>query len=83
MKEPIKFEWKGNHHLYYGIFLVVFGLFNVYMGTDNGNLSELSNLWWTIIGIGGFCVVDDIIEHTVTSETPLRKLYLLLFKLKE
>jgi len=83
MREPIKFYWKGNHHSYYGIFLLAFGLFNAYMGTDNGNLSELSELWWTIIGIGAFCIIDDIIEHNITADTPLRKLYEIIFKIKE
>jgi uncharacterized membrane protein len=83
MKPPVKFYWKGNHHSYIGIFFIAFGLFNVYMGTDNGNLSDICSLWWTITGIGAFMVIDDIIEHKVTSETPLRKIYLMLFKLKE
>jgi uncharacterized membrane protein len=83
MKPPVKFYWKGNHHSYYGVFFIAFGLFNVYMGTDNGNLSDICSLWWTITGIGAFMVIDDIIEHKVTSETPLRKIYLMLFKLKE
>ena len=83
MKEPVKFEWRGNHHSFYGVFLIAFGLFNAYMGIDNGNLSEISWLWWTITGVGVFMLIDDIIEHNITSETPLRKIYLLLFKLKE
>lgn len=83
MKPPIEFKKMGNHHSYYGVFFIAFGLFNYCMGIDNGNLSEISLLWWTIIDIGGFMLVDDIIEHTITSETPLRKLYLFIFKMKE
>jgi hypothetical protein len=83
MKPPVKFYPKGNHHSYYGIFFIAFGLFNYCMGIDNGNLSDICWLWWTITGIGAFMVIDDLIEHTITSETPLRKLYLFLFKLKE
>lgn len=83
MKPPVKFEWKGNHHSYYGVFLVAFGLFNYYMGVDNGQLDALGPLWISTIGLGAFCIIDDIIEHKITSETPLRKIYLMLFKIKE
>jgi len=83
MKPPVKFEWKGNHHSYYGVFLVAFGVFNYLMGVDNGQLSELGPLWISTIGLGAFCIIDDLIEHNVTSETPLRKIYLAIFKIKE
>ena len=52
MQSKVKFEWRGNHHSYYGIFLAVFGIFNWYMGVDNGELSTLIPLWQACIGIG-------------------------------
>jgi hypothetical protein len=83
MKPPVKFIAWGNHHLYYGISFLAFGTYNLILGIGNGNLDSLSPLWISIMGFGVFCVIDDLIEHLVTSETPLRKLYLFLFKLKE
>ncbi|GEM_PF-3640639 len=83
MKKPIKFQWRGNHHGYYGVFLVAFGLFNYYMGIDNGQLSDLSGLWLSAAGLGALCIIDDIIEHKITSDTPLRKLYRWIYKIKE
>jgi hypothetical protein len=75
MQPPIKFVWKGNHHSYYGIFFIVFGLFNWYMGNENGNLEGLIPFWQAFIVAGGFFIADDIVEHTVTASTPLRKTY--------
>lgn len=80
MHSRIKFEWRGNHHSYYGIFLIAFGIFNWFMGIDNGELSTLIPLWQAFIGIGGFMLADDIIEHTITSDTPLRLIYDLIIK---
>ena len=73
MRPPVPFKWRGNHHGYYGVFFIVFGLFNVYMGMNN--IEELMPLWWTITGVGVFMLVDDIIEHTITADTPLRILW--------
>ena len=74
MKPPVKFHWRGNHHSYYGIFFVAFGLFNFYMSMNN--LEVLFPVWGlvTLIGIG--MVIDDIIEHTLTGSTPLRLLWI-------
>ena len=83
MKPPVKFQWRGNHHAYYGVFFIAFGLFNYYMSIDNGHLESLGGLWLSIAGVGAFFLIDDIIEHKITRETPLRKIYLWLFKLKE
>lgn len=75
MKPPVKFEWKGNHHLYTGIFFVVFSIFQWCMGLNNGELTTLIPIWQTILGMGIFMIIDDIIEHTITADTPLRLLY--------
>ena len=83
MKPPVPFKWKGNHHSYYGVFMVAFGLFNWYMGIDNGQLAALIPLWQSFAGIGALFILDDWIEHNVTASTPLRILYRLLYKLDE
>jgi uncharacterized membrane protein len=80
MKPPVKFKWRGNHHGYYGIFFIVFGLFNWYMGIDNAELTTLIPLWQSFAGIGIFMLIDDIIEHTITRDTPLRLLYEKIFR---
>ena len=82
MKPPIEFHWKGNHHSYYGFFLIAFGIFNSYMGEGNGNLESIMWIWYSFIGVGSFMIIDDIIEHKVTASTPLRILYEKLFGLK-
>ena len=80
MQSKVDFEWRGNHHSYYGIFLAVFGIFNWYMGIDNGELSTLIPLWQACIGIGTLMLIDDIIEHTLTADTPLRIIYVKIIK---
>lgn len=80
MKELVPFKWRGNHHSYYGIFLAVFGLFNWYMGIDNGELASLIPMWQGLVVIGTLMIVDDVIEHTWTASTPLRILYIKIIK---
>jgi hypothetical protein len=80
---PVKFQWKGNHHGYYGIFFVVFGFFNIYMSLGNGALVALIPLWGVITGLGGYLIIDDVIEHTITADTPARVIFRQLFKVKE
>lgn len=75
MKPKVKFQWKGNHHAYYGIFFIVFGCFNWYMSIDNGILVEAIPFWHGIMVLGAYFVIDDIIEHTITEDTPLRWIY--------
>lgn len=75
MRPLVPFRWKGNHHLYHGIWIMGFGLFQWYMGIDNGDLAKLIPMWQVFVGVGIFMIVDDIIEHTVTGNTPLRILY--------
>jgi len=80
---PVKFVWKGNHHAYYGIFFIVFGAFNWYMGTGNSNLEGLIPFWQALVGTGSYMIVDDVIEHKITANTPLRIIYRKLFKIKQ
>jgi hypothetical protein len=80
MKPPVKFQWRGNHHLYYGIFFVVFGLFNWEMGIDNGYLESLIPFWQSFVVVGAYFIADDIVEHVLTSQTPLRLLFEYLFR---
>lgn len=75
MREKVKFEWRGNHHFYTGIFFAAFGVFQWYMGLDNGELTMLIPMWQIFFGVGIFMMIDDIIEHTITRDTPLRLLY--------
>ena len=83
LRPPVKFQWRGNHHSYYGVFFLAFGLFNIYMGWGNGSLSSLLPLWGGLATIGSYMIVDDVIEHNVTADTPLRILYRILFKVNE
>ena len=80
LRPPVKFEWRGNHHGYYGIFFIVFGIFNYIMGVDNGVLDKLLPFWnfFTLVGI--VFLVDDAVEHWVTADTPLRILYEKVFR---
>ena len=75
MKQLVPFQWRGNHHCYHGAFILAFGLFNWYMGIDNGELTTLIPFWKLLVGVGGFMIIDDVIEHTITADTPLRILY--------
>jgi hypothetical protein len=74
-RPKIKFEWRGNHHLYHGIWIAAFGIFQYYMGINNSELESLFPLWQVFIGAGVFMIIDDIVEHTLTADTPLRLLY--------
>lgn len=74
MRPPVKFKWRGIHHGYLGAFFVAFGVFFLYMNTGNG-LDPL-NLIYCIFGIvGGYLILDDMVEHTITEDTPARLLW--------
>jgi len=83
MRPRVKFEWKGNHHLYYGITFLGFGIFNMSMGWGNGPLDGLFPLWEFCMGLGGYMIVDDFIEHTITADTPARIIYRFLFGVRD
>ena len=74
-KPPIAFHWRGNHHLYHGAWIIAFGLFQWFMGIDNGSLSNAIPLWQLTIVLGVAMVIDDVVEHTLTGSTPLRAIY--------
>jgi hypothetical protein len=75
MREPVKFYWKGLHHSYIGVWFIAFGLFSSFMCTNNGELSTLVPYWNTLAGIGTLMIADDIWEHKISGDTPLRILY--------
>lgn len=75
MREKVKFLWYRNHHLYYGIALFLFGLYNYYLMRKSGELLKLKNLWTLLMVIGVFLAADDIVEHTITRDTPIRIMF--------
>jgi len=75
MRPPTKFVWRGNHHLYYGIVLMLFGILNHWLAIPNYPANQAIWFWDLLTCIGIFMVTDDIIEHKVTGNTPLRILY--------
>ncbi len=60
MREPIPWCWDRLHHFYIGLAITIIGYI-------------LKNKWIMLLGIFG--IVDDILEHTVTADTPLRIIY--------
>jgi hypothetical protein len=73
-KPPVEFKWRGIHHAYLGSFLVAFGLFFLYMNIGNG-LNYLNGFYLMFVIIGGYAIVDDLIEHLITEDTPLRRIW--------
>ena len=65
---PNPFEPWAMHHLYVGIMCIVFG----FLGLGQWWSWELG---WFFITIGIIITIDDIIEHTYNSNTPLRILF--------
>ena len=57
---PRPFCWDKLHHCYIGVAIAVVGY-------------AMKNNW--VIFIGVLFVVDDILEHHVTNDTPLRQIY--------
>jgi hypothetical protein len=77
-RPPVKFKPIGNHHAYYGVFFIAFGVFNLIMGYKN--LEVLHPLWYTITGIGIFMLADDIWEHNISADTPCRIIWEFILK---
>ena len=75
MRKPEKFVWRGNHHAYYGIFIMAFGIFNYWMGIPNYPMNEMLWFWQLLTAIGFIIFADDAIEHTITGNTPLRVVF--------
>ena len=67
MREPIKFHWKATHHLYIGICILMLAWLIV--------LNEQYPIWGNnFLLLGIYIVFDDIVEHTITANTPIRLL---------
>ena len=75
MQPPVKFVWYRNHHLYYGIALFLFGLYNYYLMKRSGELEKCKSIWQMFIVIGAFLALDDLVEHTLTRDTPIRIIF--------
>lgn len=75
MRPPIKFKWYRNHHMYYGISLFLFGLYNYYLMKRSGELMKCKSIWQMCMLIGVVMALDDLVEHTITQDTPIRLLF--------
>ena len=71
MRPPVKFKWRGIHHSYLGLWMISFGAFFIYMNNGNG-FDSLNTIYNSFIVLGTFLVIDDIIEHKITADTPCR-----------
>lgn len=74
LRPPVPFKWRGIHHGYLGGWFVAFGAFFLYMNWGNG-LDFLNPFYGLFVVVGAVCIVDDVIEHTITADTPLRRLW--------
>jgi len=68
MKKRNPFIPKAPHHLYIGLFI----LFLAWTMKDYSYYHPLCDI---LTVIGAFITIDDVIEHTVTADTPLRLLF--------
>jgi hypothetical protein len=68
MRSPIKFYWKKFHHLYIGLFIIAYAFIIVL----DEYYSILTNNYFLL---GAYIFVDDLIDHTITANTPLGILY--------
>ena len=75
MRSPVKFLWYRNHHAYYGVSLFLFGLYNYFLMKRSNELTKLEYLWILLMAIGTLLAIDDIVEHTVTRDTPIRIIF--------
>jgi hypothetical protein len=72
MQPPNQWKKRGIHHLYLGIAFILFGGSFWYLDIGNTPYDSLIPLFQFFVGTGGYLVIDDIVEHTITSSTPLR-----------
>ena len=75
MRPKINFVWYRNHHLYYGIALFLFGLYNYLLMLKSRELLKCKGIWTLFMTIGTLLAIDDIVEHTITRDTPIRILF--------
>jgi len=71
MRPPVKFYWRGVHHGYLGVWFASFGIFFLWMNMGN-SLDGLNIGYLVCVVIGVYLVVDDVIEHVITADTPAR-----------
>ena len=71
MEAPNPFYWKGVHHGYLGIAFMLFGGIFLWLNEGN-NLDFLNPIFNFFLVSGGYLIIDDAIEHTITKNTPLR-----------
>lgn len=65
---PVHWKTWRMHHGYLGILMMIYGV----TGINDITTEPIA----TIIMLTGFLIfVDDLIEHTITADTPLRILY--------
>ena len=72
MRPPIKFMPYRNHHGYFGIAFFLFGLYNYYLMIVSNELLGVKPIWHGCMLAGLVMIADDIIEHKITADTPLR-----------
>ena len=75
MRPRVQFVWYRNHHLYYGIALFLFGLYNYYLMLRSGELEKCKPVWQMFMLIGALLALDDLVEHTITRDTPIRIIF--------
>jgi len=68
MRKRNPFVPKAPHHLYIGIFI----LFLAWTMKDYDYYHPLCDILFVV---GAYITIDDIIEHTITADTPLRILF--------
>jgi len=74
MRPPVKFQWRGIHHGYVGIWFIAFGGFFSWLNIGN-NIDGAYAVFFAVALLGICMVIDDLIEHLVTADTPMRIFY--------
>ncbi|MBW2559872.1 MAG: hypothetical protein JRE40_03335 [Deltaproteobacteria bacterium] len=67
MREKVKFNWKGPHHSYLGAFMVFWGYLMI--------CADYGAFGYAFTALGFFVLTDDVVEHYITADTPLRLLF--------
>lgn len=67
MRDRIEFDWKGPHHVYLGTFMVLYGCLMI--AADYGAFG------CAFTALGVLIAADDVVEHALTVDTPLRILF--------
>ena len=61
--------------MYYGAAFVLFAIFMKYMCMPYPIYDALDWIWYPVGIIGAYLVIDDVIEHTITTDTPARIIF--------